>query len=549
MLPCYLWRRRLSHVHSKLGRRCRHAACPVGSGRGSDYFLQDHDGRQARRVDHLGHLDPLQDVRRRQRYDDRAEDRPAAVRRQQEEAILGDDDPGDAGGHGQDGGPARRADEGDAGAPPRQDDGRDGGRRRVGEGDQGRCSQDRRGLLLPALPLQRRGRPREGAAHDGELQYEGFDVAGRGLGRAGGVVERRGREQPDGPALPEAVRRDEEGRGHGGLRGHHLPDDGQEHGHDARGHGRQEGRDPRLGLRGARRLQEGRIALREDGEVVGPLVTTGWLAERLGEPGLRVVDVRWYLGEPERGRAAYAAGHIPEAVFVDAETELSAPGGRRGGPLGRHPWPEPEQVARVMGAAGIGNATRVVAYDDLAGGVAARLWYLLRAYGHDAVAVLDGGLVKWVAEGRPVTAAAAVTEPATFLPRPRPGFVLTKEDVLAHGTSAVVLDARIGERYRGEVEPIDPRAGHIPGAKSAPYVENLTVSSTPVFRSPDELRQRYAVLGADRHDPIVYCGSGITACHDLLALELAGLRGRLYGGSWSEWSSDPALPVETGNRS
>ena len=279
---------------------------------------------------------------------------------------------------------------------------------------------------------------------------------------------------------------------------------------------------------------------------MGPLVATHWLAERLGEPGLRVVDVRWYLDPVRKGRDAFRAGHIPGAVFLDAEADLSAPGGRRGGPLGRHPWPGAEQVARVMGAAGIGSGTRVVAYDDQAGGVAARLWYLLRAYGHDAVAVLDGGLTKWLAEGRPLSTEEPAVVPAAFEPRPQPGFVLTKAEMLARDPAALVLDARVAERYRGEVEPIDPRAGHIPGARSAPYSGNLTVGAVPVFRSPAELRERYAALGADRMEPIVYCGSGINACHDLLALELAGLRGRLYGGSWSEWSSDPTQPLETG---
>ncbi len=279
---------------------------------------------------------------------------------------------------------------------------------------------------------------------------------------------------------------------------------------------------------------------------MGPLVATGWLAERLGEPGLRVVDVRWYLDPARKGRDAFRAGHIPGAVFLDADADLSAPGGRRGGPIGRHPWPDAEHVARVMGRAGVGDSTRVVAYDDQAGGVAARLWYLLRAYGHDAVAVLDGGLTKWLAEGRPLAAEELAVSAAAFHPRPRQGFVLTKAEMLARAPAALVLDARAAERYRGELEPIDPRAGHIPGAKSAPYSDNLTEGAVPVFRSPEALREHYAALGADRDVPIVYCGSGITACHDLLALEVAGLRGRLYGGSWSEWSSDAALPVGVG---
>ncbi len=280
---------------------------------------------------------------------------------------------------------------------------------------------------------------------------------------------------------------------------------------------------------------------------MGPLVGTDWLAEHVADGGLRVVDVRWYLDPARRGREAWRAGHIPGAIFLDVEQDLAAPGGRRGGPIGRHPWPDAAQVARVMTAAGIGDETQVVAYDDQAGAVAARLWFLLRAFGHDAAAVLDGGIVKWLAEGRPLDAQAPVVLPATFTARSRPGLVLTKAEMLARDSAAVVLDARAGERYRGEVEPIDPRAGHIPGARSAPFSGNLSAGPAPVFLPARELRARYAGLGAERGEPIVYCGSGVTACHDLLALDLAGLRGRLYGGSWSEWSSDGALPVATGD--
>jgi thiosulfate/3-mercaptopyruvate sulfurtransferase len=283
---------------------------------------------------------------------------------------------------------------------------------------------------------------------------------------------------------------------------------------------------------------------------VRALVDTAWLAreiEQRGRARLRVVDSRWYLDPARRGLDAYRAGHLPGAVYVDLETELAAPGGGRGRPAGRHPWPSEEQVARVMERLGIGPGVRVVAYDDASGSVAARLWYVLRAHGHDEAAVLDGGITKWEAEGRPLSTVDEPPEPGAFSGRLRPGFVVTKAEVVATHAGRLLLDARVGERYRGETEPIDTRAGHVPGARNAPWTANLTDGALPTFLPSDELRRRYEALGAASQTPIVYCGSGVTACHDLLALELAGLPGALYAGSWSEWSSDPSLPAATGD--
>lgn len=277
-----------------------------------------------------------------------------------------------------------------------------------------------------------------------------------------------------------------------------------------------------------------------------PLVSTDWLAEHLHDPDLRVVDLRWYLDPSRRGAEAYRQGHIPGAVFLDIDQDLSAPGGGRGRPAGRHPWPPPEQVARVLGAAGIGAGVRVVAYDDQAGATAARLWYLLRVHGHDHVAVLDGGLTKWLSEGRPLATEVPAPAATRFEARLQPGSVVAKAEVAARPAGSLLLDARAAERHRGETEPIDPRAGHIPGARNAPYAGNLTSGPTPVFRPAAELRARYAALGAAQTEPIVYCGSGVTACHNLLALHLAGLGGRLYAGSWSEWSADESLPIAMG---
>ena len=275
----------------------------------------------------------------------------------------------------------------------------------------------------------------------------------------------------------------------------------------------------------------------------GPLVSVDWLAAHLTDPSLRVVDVRWSLAGPP-GRERYAAGHLPGAVFLDADRELSSPGE---GP-GRHPLPTASKLAAILGGAGIGDEHVVVAYDDTGGSVAARLWWLYRHFGHNgACAVLDGGIGAWTDAGRALTVAVPDHPVAAWTPGEPADDVVGIDQVAALGgvEAALLLDARSGERYRGETEPIDPRAGHIPGAVSAPVAANLGPDGR--FLPPEVLRARYASLGAGERPVVAYCGSGLNATHDLLALELAGIDdARLYEGSWSDWSSDPARPAATG---
>lgn len=274
----------------------------------------------------------------------------------------------------------------------------------------------------------------------------------------------------------------------------------------------------------------------------GPLVSVDWLAANLTDPGIRIADVRWSLAGPP-GRERYADGHLPGATFLDADGELSSPGE---GP-GRHPVPTAAKLALVLGRAGIGDEHVVVAYDDAGGSIAARLWWLYRHFGHGgACAVLDGGIGAWTDAGHELTGAIPDHPVASWTPgEPADDLVGTDEVAALDGGEAVLLDARAGERYRGETEPIDPRPGHIPGAVSAPFAANLGPDGR--FLPPDVLRARYASLGAARRPVVAYCGSSLSATHDLLALELAGIDGaRLYEGSWSDWSSDPSRPVATG---
>ena len=254
---------------------------------------------------------------------------------------------------------------------------------------------------------------------------------------------------------------------------------------------------------------------------------------------VRVLDVRWSLAEPD-GRPAYRAGHIPGAVFVDLETELS----RRAGPgEGRHPLPHEQDLQAAARSWGIDDGDPVVVYDDSGNLAAARAWWLLSHAGLE-VTVLDGALAAWRAAGLELATGDEAVVPGSVSLAYGQLSVLALEEVEGFAASAPLLDARAGERYRGEVEPIDPRAGHIPGALSAPTAENL--DATGRFLAPAALRERFAALGLDPAVPVgVYCGSGVTAAHEAVALTLAGYRPVLYAGSWSEWSSHPDRPVAT----
>ena len=277
------------------------------------------------------------------------------------------------------------------------------------------------------------------------------------------------------------------------------------------------------------------------------LAVPSLLAEHLSDPDWIVIDCRHDLFKPDAGRAEYDRSHIPGARFMHVDRDLS---GAKTGKNGRHPLPDPAAFCAILGAAGVTRGKQVVAYDAQDGTNAARLWWMLRWLGHDAVAVLDGGWPKWVREGRPGTAEVPHPSPAAFSCDARGAWVDAKF-VLSHLDAAgmLLIDARSAERFRGEAEPIDPVAGRIPGAVCRYFKHNLDAAGC--FRPPSELRAEFeALLG--RHPPaeaVHSCGSGVSACHNLLAMEVAGLSGsRLYPGSWSEWCADPARPIERGAR-
>ncbi len=264
----------------------------------------------------------------------------------------------------------------------------------------------------------------------------------------------------------------------------------------------------------------------------GPLVSVGWLADH--HDTVRVIDTRWYLADLRQGWRDFQRGHLPGAVFVDLETDLSGTAGR-----GRHPLPTPAEFEEAMASAGVGNDTSVVVYDQGVGAVASRLWWLLRHFGHEKTAVLDGGYAAWVAAGLELDNQPPHFDRAEFTAVERSDDLASLHDVVDGAGSIRLIDARAPERYRGDIEPVDPKPGHIPGAENLPFEAN---TSDGMLRPADELAAR---LG-DTSDMVVYCGSGVTACHLILAAARAGLPlPRLYDGSWSDWASID-LPVATG---
>ena len=278
----------------------------------------------------------------------------------------------------------------------------------------------------------------------------------------------------------------------------------------------------------------------------GPLIDAPALARELDLGRCIVVDCRFTLTDPPAGRAAYERGHIPGARYAHLDDDLAR---QPRASEGRHPLPDRERFTATLGRWGIGRGDAVVAYDEGSGAIAARLWWLLGWVGHERRAVLDGGLAAWQAAGLPLEQAQAEARARRYGARPLAGGgVVATEDLAAdQAAGGLLVDARAAPRYRGEQEPIDPKAGHVPGARNRPFSANVT--STGRFRPPAELRAELTeLLGGRSPDRLIaMCGSGVTACHLLLAMDVAGLPGgRLYAGSWSEWIRDPARPISTG---
>lgn len=281
--------------------------------------------------------------------------------------------------------------------------------------------------------------------------------------------------------------------------------------------------------------------------MTSPIISSADLADHLDDPDWRIIDCRFDLGQPDAGREAYREGHIPGALYAHLEQDLSGPVSETSG---RHPLPDPEALRATFSRWGITPTTRVVCYDYRTNAYAGRLWWLLRWLGHERVAVLDGGFEKWLAEERPVSDAVPDDPPpAEFRGGPDPALTVSSETIFEDldDGELCLIDVRAEPRFNGDEEPIDPVAGHIPGAVNLPFAKNLDVSGC--YLPPEALRKMYARILGD-HPPqacVVMCGSGVTACQSLIALEQAGLDGaRLYPGSWSEWIRDPNRPVEIG---
>jgi len=277
------------------------------------------------------------------------------------------------------------------------------------------------------------------------------------------------------------------------------------------------------------------------------LISTADLAPHLADPQWVVVDCRFDLANPGWGEEQYRAAHLPGAIYAHLDRDLSGP---KTGKNGRHPLPDMEQFKTRLGQWGIGPEAQVVAYDQNSGMWASRLWWMLKYLGHEAVAVLDGGIAKWLQEGRPVKGGWETRVPAQFVGSPREALRVEAEAVgrLRADPAYRLIDSRAPERYRGDVEPLDPVAGHIPGAVNLYNLSNVNPDGT--FRAPEALRAKFRAMLGDvpASNAITYCGSGVAAAHNILAMEVAGLPGaRVYAGSWSEWCSDPARPVAKGD--
>ena len=276
------------------------------------------------------------------------------------------------------------------------------------------------------------------------------------------------------------------------------------------------------------------------------LVSTEELAQHLDDPNWIVFDCRFTLTDPEAGRRAYQHGHIPGARYAHLDDDLSSPVTATSG---RHPLPDPQVLAAKLGQWGVDETKQVVVYDDSFGSMAVRMWWLLRWLSHDAVALLDGGLPRWMRQKHPITAASPTINPAHFTPRlqNRMWADASEVDRARQDRSRIIIDARPEQRFSGENEPLDRVGGHIPGSVNWTFEENIDFDGT--YLPAEELRAAYLDLlhGVPPEQVIHSCGSGVTACHNILAMEIAGLAGgKLYPGSWSEWIADPSRPVATG---